>query len=136
MTAAADGTHDGQLVHRPTRDVRKLHEHTSLSASLRDSRAESKGVSEMLVLSRKLNQAIILSGGIRVTVVGIRGNQIRLGIEAPESVGIMREELCTRSAVEPTGHDSSISDREAVCTPVGARPAPSSSRTLERRDDP
>jgi carbon storage regulator len=48
----------------------------------------------MLVLSRKLNTTIVIDGGIRVTVVGIRGNQVRLGIEAPDRVGIYREELC------------------------------------------
>ncbi|MHC5541583.1 carbon storage regulator CsrA [Singulisphaera rosea] len=47
----------------------------------------------MLVLSRKLNEKIIIDGNITVTVLGIRGNQIRLGIEAPSSVGIVREEL-------------------------------------------
>jgi len=48
----------------------------------------------MLVLSRKLNESIVINGDIRVSVVGIRGNQIRLGIEAPHSVGILRQELC------------------------------------------
>jgi carbon storage regulator len=52
----------------------------------------------MLVLSRKLNETIVIDGGIRVTVVGIRGNQVRLGIEAPASVAVMREELCTQEA--------------------------------------
>ncbi|HEY2158837.1 MAG TPA: carbon storage regulator [Isosphaeraceae bacterium] len=47
----------------------------------------------MLVLSRKPNQSILLGGDIRVVVLGIRGNQIRLGIEAPERVAIIREEL-------------------------------------------
>jgi len=47
----------------------------------------------MLVLSRKLNESIIINGDIRVMVVDIRGNQVRLGIEAPESVGIFREEI-------------------------------------------
>jgi carbon storage regulator len=47
----------------------------------------------MLVLSRKLNESIILGGEIRIVVLGIRGGQIRLGIEAPERVGIIREEL-------------------------------------------
>ena len=48
----------------------------------------------MLVLSRKLNQAIIIDGKTRVTVVHIRGKHVRLGIEAPESIGVLREELC------------------------------------------
>ncbi len=50
----------------------------------------------MLVLSRKLNEAIVIDGNIRVTVVGIKGNQVRLGIEAPSHIGIYREELCSR----------------------------------------
>ena len=51
----------------------------------------------MLVLSRKLNETIIINGDIRITVVGIRGNHVRLGIEAPDSVGIFRQELCERA---------------------------------------
>jgi carbon storage regulator len=52
----------------------------------------------MLVLSRKLNESIVIDGDIRVTVVSIHGNQVRLGTEAPESVRIFREELCGRLA--------------------------------------
>ena len=58
----------------------------------------------MLVLSRKLNETIVIDGNIRITVVGIRGNQVRLGIEAPDRVGIYREELCLPiRAVEQSG---------------------------------
>ncbi len=52
----------------------------------------------MLVLSRKRDQSIIIDGNIRITVVGIQGNQVRLGIEAPNSVSIFREELRDRAA--------------------------------------
>lgn len=52
----------------------------------------------MLVLSRKLNESIVIDGDIRVTVVSVNGNQVRLGIEAPGSVPIFREELCGRPA--------------------------------------
>lgn len=48
----------------------------------------------MLVLSRKRNESILIDGAIRITVVSIRGNQIRLGIEAPDQVRVFREELC------------------------------------------
>lgn len=51
----------------------------------------------MLVLSRKLNESIIIDGNIRITIVGIRGNHVRVGIEAPGSVPIIREELQDRS---------------------------------------
>ena len=54
----------------------------------------------MLVLSRKPNEAIIINGNIRVMVVGIRGSHVRLGIEAPESVAIFREELCQWNGVD------------------------------------
>jgi carbon storage regulator len=47
----------------------------------------------MLVLSRKLNERIVIDGGIVVTVVKIDRNQVRLGIEAPASVGVFREEI-------------------------------------------
>jgi carbon storage regulator len=47
----------------------------------------------MLVLTRKINEAIVIGGGIRVRVVAIRGKQVRLSIEAPPSVSIRRQEL-------------------------------------------
>lgn len=47
----------------------------------------------MLVLTRKLGQSIRIGGSIRIQVVEVRGNQIRLGIEAPSEVRVLREEL-------------------------------------------
>lgn len=47
----------------------------------------------MLVLSRKINEAILIADNIRVTVVAIRGNQVRIGIEAPPEVPVFREEV-------------------------------------------
>jgi carbon storage regulator len=47
----------------------------------------------MLVLSRKLNEKIIIDGEIVVTVVKIDRNQVRLGIEAPGHVPVFREEI-------------------------------------------
>jgi carbon storage regulator len=47
----------------------------------------------MLVLSRKLDEAIIIDGDVRIRVLGIRGQQVRLGIEAPDRCTIVREEL-------------------------------------------
>ena len=71
----------------------------------------TKGVCDMLVLSRKLNETIVIDGNIRITVVGLRGNQVRLGIEAPDSVGIFREELCVHAGA---------SEREEATGPVSA----------------
>ncbi len=47
----------------------------------------------MLVLSRKENESIVIDGRIKVTVVEIKGGRIRLGIEAPQDVPILRAEL-------------------------------------------
>jgi carbon storage regulator len=47
----------------------------------------------MLVLSRKLNEKIVIDGEIVLTVVKIDRNQIRLGIEAPAHVRVFREEI-------------------------------------------
>ena len=54
----------------------------------------------MLVLSRKLNERIVIDGGIVVTVVKIDRNQIRLGIEAPPHVRVLREEIAGPVLVE------------------------------------
>jgi carbon storage regulator len=50
-----------------------------------------------LVLSRKLYEKIVIGGDIIITVVGIGNNQVRIGIEAPDSVGIFRQELLERT---------------------------------------
>ena len=47
----------------------------------------------MLVLSRKQGEKVIIGNGIAVTVLEVQGNRVRLGIEAPDDVRILREEL-------------------------------------------
>lgn len=47
----------------------------------------------MLVLSRKKNERIIIADLIKVTVVEIRGDKVRLGIEAPDHLPVHREEV-------------------------------------------
>jgi carbon storage regulator len=47
----------------------------------------------MLVLSRKKNESIIINDHITVTVVEIRGDKVRLGIEAPKDVTVHRREV-------------------------------------------
>ena len=47
----------------------------------------------MLVLSRKVDEKIVIDGGIVLTVVRIDRNQVRIGIEAPGHVQVFREEI-------------------------------------------
>jgi carbon storage regulator len=47
----------------------------------------------MLVLSRKLNEKIVINGNIVISVVKIDRNQVRIGIQAPGDVQILREEI-------------------------------------------
>ena len=47
----------------------------------------------MLVLTRKVNQSIVIGEGIEVVVVEVRGEQVRLGIKAPDNVKVYRKEI-------------------------------------------
>jgi len=52
----------------------------------------------MLVLSRKVGESIVINDTIRVTVLAVRANQVRLGFAAPGDVAIYREELLLEAA--------------------------------------
>ena len=54
----------------------------------------------MLVLSRKSNESIVINGNILIKVVSIRGNEVRLGFEAPQEISIIRKELIEQAAKE------------------------------------
>ncbi len=47
----------------------------------------------MLVLARKVGQSIVIGGNIEILVIEVRGDQVRLGIEAPKSIPVHRKEL-------------------------------------------
>jgi carbon storage regulator len=52
-----------------------------------------EGTETMLVLSRRVGERIVIDGGIVVTVAQVKGNQVRISLEAPPRVGIYREEV-------------------------------------------
>jgi carbon storage regulator len=58
----------------------------------------------MLVLSRKPGEKVVIANDITVTVLEVHGNRVRVGIEAPEDVRILRAELACRQD-EPAGCD-------------------------------
>ncbi|HEV7611513.1 MAG TPA: carbon storage regulator CsrA [Steroidobacteraceae bacterium] len=50
----------------------------------------------MLILTRRLNETLMIGNEITVTVLGVKGNQVRLGVNAPKSVAVHREEVFER----------------------------------------
>lgn len=47
----------------------------------------------MLVLTRKVNQSIIIGDDVEIVVLEVRGEQVRIGIKAPKNVGVHRKEI-------------------------------------------
>lgn len=57
----------------------------------------------MLVLSRRVDEEICIGEDIRLLVLSIQGGKVRLGVEAPEGIRIMRKELLLRDEVAASG---------------------------------
>jgi carbon storage regulator len=79
----------------------------------------------MLVLSRKKTESLVIAGDIRVFVIDIKGDSVRLGIEAAKTVPVHRHEVFERlSAQRLTAERGSAGDLERLEKPRGpVRPA-------------
>ena len=55
----------------------------------------------MLILTRKVNESLMVGDDITITVLGVKGNQVRLGVTAPRDVAVHREEIYQRISDEP-----------------------------------
>lgn len=73
-----------------------------------------QGVNAMLVLSRKPGERILVGNDVVITIVRIGPNTVRLGIDAPVHMNIVREELCEPNAIETAiKHDHEIAHEQS-----------------------
>jgi carbon storage regulator len=61
----------------------------------------------MLILTRRVGEVLCIGNDVRVTVLGVKGNQVRIGIEAPREVVVDRAEVAARRREFPDGPQAS-----------------------------
>ena len=64
----------------------------------------------MLILTRRVGESLMIGDEVIVTVLGIRGNQVRIGVNAPKEIPVHREEIYER--IQNEGHDSHSDDED------------------------
>lgn len=64
----------------------------------------------MLILTRRVGETLMVGDEIDVTVLGVKGNQVRIGINAPRDVSVHREEIYQRIQREAHGEESEEKD--------------------------
>ena len=57
----------------------------------------------MLILTRRVGEAVMIGNEVTVTVLGVKGNQVRIGVNAPKDVAVHREEIYDRIKREENG---------------------------------
>lgn len=66
----------------------------------------------MLILTRRIGETLIIGDDVNITVLGVKGNQVRLGINAPKDVSVHREEIYLRIQQEKGGVSNDVLESE------------------------
>ncbi len=74
----------------------------------------------MLILTRRVGETLMIGDEVTVTVLGVKGNQVRIGINAPKDVAVHREEIYRRIKREHEGGGTDAPGADAVETPGDA----------------
>jgi carbon storage regulator len=61
----------------------------------------------MLILTRRVGETLMVGDDVTVTVLGVKGNQVRIGVNAPKEVSVHREEIYMRIQAEKNGQSAS-----------------------------
>ena len=67
----------------------------------------------MLILTRRVGETVMIGNDVTVTVLGVKGNQVRVGINAPKNVAVHREEIFERIKREQQGGPSGEAEPSA-----------------------
>jgi carbon storage regulator len=73
----------------------------------------------MLILTRRVGEAVMIGSDVTVTVLGVKGNQVRIGVNAPKHVAVHREEIFERIQREHGGAPAEGCRPEAAANGAG-----------------